>query len=85
MFARHFCRGCPSVPRRLTVMGGLEPPDFHGVILECHGSPSKRPVIVEAEQWLPNHNGELPVPPAPGNVPARDVGRLANPHDRGVA
>lgn len=36
MFARHFCRGCPSVPRRLTVvMGGLEPPDFHGVILEA--------------------------------------------------
>jgi hypothetical protein len=28
----------------------------------------KRPVVVEAEQWLPNRNGELPVPPAPANV-----------------
>jgi hypothetical protein len=28
----------------------------------------KRPVVVEAEQWLPNRNGELPVLPAPANV-----------------
>jgi len=27
----------------------------------------KKPVVVEAEQWLPNRNGELPVPPAPAN------------------
>jgi len=28
----------------------------------------KEPVVVEAERWLPNRNGELPVPPAPANV-----------------
>jgi hypothetical protein len=28
----------------------------------------KKPVVVEAAQWLPNRNGELPVPPAPADV-----------------
>jgi hypothetical protein len=28
----------------------------------------KKPVVVEASQWLPHRNGDLPVPPAPANV-----------------
>ena len=28
----------------------------------------KKPVVVEAQQWLPNRNGELPVPPAPASI-----------------